>query len=207
MFGPNRPEPKPGELPGRPVDPDTTGGYYQPTAAEIDGVLALGSVRLSCGLVGAPRPALLEYNERYRANLNPRIAGVELGAGGLLLTPLEAEQPAAPVPTVAAGSSVPLRVFWEDCGASEACGAEPYVSFDAEAGALVERRESLRVAWYASGGKFELELTGREEQDPGTDSQNTWFAPTEPGEHVLWLVLRDSRGGSSWHTYRAMVTP
>src|SRR5688572_26759007 len=33
LFGPRRPTPEPGQPAGRPVDPDATGGFYQPVMA------------------------------------------------------------------------------------------------------------------------------------------------------------------------------
>jgi len=194
LFGPTRPEPQPGELPGRPVDPDTTGGYYQPAVAALDDVLSIGSVRLSCGLTGASRAVIQAYNADYRPNTNPTIAALDIPE------------------TVTAGSSVTLRASWNACppddvAPPEGCGAERYVSYDSERGTLDPRREGLRLAWYASGGVFEQELTGREESDSATDSSNVWTAPAIAGSHTVWLVLRDSRGGSSWQRYDIEVVP
>ena len=59
------------------------------------------------------------------------------------------------------------------------------------------QRESLRLSWFATGGRLPARRTGRSETDTDTDRspQNIWTAPPTPGLVHLWLVLRDSRGG------------
>ncbi|RYE89948.1 MAG: hypothetical protein EOO75_10955, partial [Myxococcales bacterium] len=42
LFGPDRPDPKPGEPAGRPVDPDLSGGYYAPLRAALGAEQAAG---------------------------------------------------------------------------------------------------------------------------------------------------------------------
>jgi len=61
LFGPDVPPAQPGMPPGRPVDPDATGGFYQPVRlilpdpsdAQFPNVLGLGESRVGCGLAGA----------------------------------------------------------------------------------------------------------------------------------------------------------
>jgi hypothetical protein len=63
----------------------------------------------------------------------------------------------------------------------------------------------MRVSWYASGGSFVDDRTGRPDTDLGTNTDNIWTAPDAPGTVTLWAVLRDSRGGMTWKAYRVVV--
>lgn len=95
-----------------------------------------------------------------------------------------------------------------DCTTPSGCaGAEPYVSFDLDTRALVPRRESIRISWYANEGAFRDDRTGSTEETAAqtTSSSNDWTAPTSPGRGTLWLVARDSRGGVSWKTLHVEV--
>jgi hypothetical protein len=94
-----------------------------------------------------------------------------------------------------------------DCMMPRGCpGAEAYVYFDLSTRALVDRREAMRISWYASGGSFADDRTGRTEQEASeTSTANTWTAPSTPGMITLWVVLRDSRGGLNWKSYRVTV--
>src|ERR1019366_7925445 len=52
LFGPDVPPPVPGQPQGRPVDPDTTGGYYDPIrilAPRPPHPITIDETRLSCG--------------------------------------------------------------------------------------------------------------------------------------------------------------
>ena len=63
------------------------------------------------------------------------------------------------------------------------------------------------MSWYATAGKLLEERSGRAEGDPdGVDATNRFTAPNAPGEVLLWLVLRDDRGGVGWQTYRVAIT-
>src|SRR5439155_9946172 len=67
-FGPEVPQPKEKEPPGRPVDPDTTGGYYQPLRVAIPSaeglVLGIGRTRITCGIVGATAEQIADLKQR-----------------------------------------------------------------------------------------------------------------------------------------------
>jgi hypothetical protein len=85
LFGPDPPEPKPGEPPGRPVDPDPTGGYYQPLRLlyGVDGGdarYALGGTRLFCSLPGVNQEIAADFARRYRRNENPALASLRVVA-------------------------------------------------------------------------------------------------------------------------------
>jgi hypothetical protein len=156
----------------RPRDPDVTGGYFQPIRATVGGdVVAFGFARIACNLANTSGDLAADFRARYVPNKNPTLA--PLGA------PAEA----------ARGSRIMIRTSWapED--------AETYLVLDAAAQALVTRRESMRVSWYATAGSFEHDRTGRTEEDPESFTEDAWTAPDAPGPVHLWAVLRDARGG------------
>lgn len=181
----------------RPRDPDITGGYYQPLRltlpAEQGAQVAFASHRISCNLANAPVDVVRAYRERYVANGNPPVA--TLG---------DAEGRA--VTSVRPGERVTLVASWP-AGASER-----YVWFDPPPARLRDRRESLRVSWYITGGALCSDATGQSEAEideaaaaagdregasPEGSTPNCWEAPAQEGVVTLWLVLRDSRGGAS----------
>lgn len=189
LFGPQRPDPKAGEPAGRPVDPDATGGFYQPTLAWLGQTAVLGGIRLTCPLSGATREGLVEFNQRYRRNENPAIERLELVRRSGEVSELSAASEAE----VGAGELVELRVMWpacpneaecgdgicgpdevraqdasnsallecaEDCSVPRGCGgAERYVIYDPLAQAVQLRREELVVSWYATAGDFDAPRT------------------------------------------------
>ena len=231
-FGPNPPLPKPGEPAPRPTDPDSTGGYYQPlrvAEAESDGYeYTVGLTRISCGLARVSAEQSTDFNNTYRANENPVLSSVVLNPGDGE-TPLAGD--ADSTVSVSAGSTVTLRASWPDCPLEPTCGdgicganedktscpddckdphgctgSEPYVSFDLGSRQLVDRREGMRVSWYAAGGSFEHDRTGQTEADAATTyTDNSWTAPKSPGIVHLWAVLRDDRGGVDWGSFSVRV--
>jgi hypothetical protein len=187
LFGPDTP---PGGF--RPRDPDVTGGYYQPLRADLAGAAPVFHLaRLLCDLGMAPADIASEFAAAYVPNANPHLLPLTAAVGGAA-TSLDA---------IPAGARVRLEVSWppED--------AESYAYFDRAAQLVTTKRESLRVAWYTSGGRLDAATTGRAENDPATNSANTWTAPDAAGSTSLWLVLRDSRGGVDFAHYDVVVTP
>jgi hypothetical protein len=166
----------------RPRDPDVTGGFFQPIRATIsspDGpVVAFGFERLRCKLANAPADAVQAFERDYRPNANPT------------LLPLSASIDGAPVAfdALPRGARVVLRASWrpED--------AEAYVAFDPRVQAVVPRRESMRVSWFATAGSFEHDRTGRGEDEPESFTEDAWTAPDAEAA-TIWAVLRDARGG------------
>jgi hypothetical protein len=223
LFGPEPPPASAGEPSGRPVDPDPSGGYYQPirlATAEDD--VTLFQLRIACGLAGATQQQAAEFRRRYRANAAPAIAGFGRADGRTLTS----EEPLVAAP----GEAVGLRVSWEtcpegpvcgdglctldedaeacagDCAGAPGCGgAETYLRFDPGALALTERREAIRVAWFATAGGFDATGTGRAADDREDSSDNVWTAPEEPGAATIWVVLRDDRGGVAWRAVPVTV--
>lgn len=236
LFGPNPPPAVQGEPNGRPVDPDPTGGYYQPTIAfrtdATDGDPTLAQVRIACSLANAPSDVTIEYGQRYRRNANPTISSLVLLQGGNS-TPVPTDGAGAP-PTIHVNESVRLEVAWPDCPTDGVCGdgicgddesstscagdcvgsnpptcngAETYVRFDSTSLALVRARESMHVTWYGNRGSFETARTGRAGDDLVNASDVGFTAPASAGDVVVWVVVRDERGGTEFSAHRITVVP
>jgi hypothetical protein len=223
LFGPDVPPPVMGQPQGRPVDPDSTGGYYEPVRLlAADGTVTLEETRLSCGLGGVAADVEVDYAHRYHVNTNPSVASLSLvGDGAPLSMSSEGTNAVSP------GEHLDLRVAWPACPTTDVCmdgvcgpdetsqscpadcatprgcaGAERFVAFDITSQALAIQRESIAVAWYTTpGASVDTDRTGRDSADLGLTSDNGWQAPTTPGPAHLWVVLRDSRGGSGWAEY------
>ncbi|HEY0840010.1 MAG TPA: hypothetical protein VGD74_07475 [Vulgatibacter sp.] len=200
-FGPEVPAPKPGEPAARPVDPDSSGGFFQPVLLRsgAEGAISLEQSRIGCGIAGVTPDVLAEFQRRYVVNANPALAAVSMALGDHEIE-LRPGDPVGEGNRVPAGATVRLRASWPACGSAPCEGAEPYVVFDPERRALVERHESIRIAWFATDGEFDHDRTGREAGgEPFTD--NEWIAPGAPGPVRLWVVIRDDRGGVGWLDY------
>lgn len=226
-FGPEVPVSKPGEADGRPVDPDPTGGYYQPiTLVAVgggDAVVAVDTTRLSCGVSGATSDDVIVFNQRYHPNENPEIGtlavdGVPVAEG----TPV----------TVSPGKRVTFSVTWPTCPTPDVCGdgicgadesrltcaedcakaftlgckgAERYMNYDRENRVLLVRREAMRVSWFSAGGAFDQDRSGRDTTEAIDSLDNGWVAPSQPGTVNGWVVLRDERGGIAWRGFTVDV--
>jgi hypothetical protein len=226
LFGPLRPAAEAGKPAGRPVDPDVTGGFYQPFVARLGDQVSVGAVRLDCDLSGAGRDDSVKYRQQYRSNENPQLTRVALSDQGDLNE--------ADTAQISAGDRVAFDAAWEACPTSSSCGdgfctanedqtscaedcleprgctgSERYVSYDPEKQAVVARREGITVAWFASRGHFQEEQTGFSEAEAAnaTETHNTWSPGTEAGPATVWLVIRDTRGGQSWKTFHFEVSP
>jgi hypothetical protein len=228
LFGPLRPAPKEGEPSGRPVDPDVTGGFYQPFVARLGQALSIGGVRIDCDLATASRDNSGRYREQYRPNENPILTRIELGDEPLALdAPRERRE-------VRAGTEIELVAWWDECPTTSSCGdgfctanedrvscaedcteprgcggSERYVWYDADKRSVEPRREAITVAWYASSGRFLEEQTGlsEAEADSGRQTANRWRVGGEAGSATLWLVVRDSRGGQTWRSLYFDIVP
>jgi hypothetical protein len=176
-FGPDAP---PGGF--RPRDPDVTGGYFQPIRADLGSAEAFALQRVTCDLANTSADNAREFAARYTPNKNPTLAPVTATIDGA----------PASLGAIPSGACVDFQAAW---GPND---AETYVRLDPGTQQIVEMRESLRVSWYATNGAFDADRTGRDENDPATTTGNAWIAPSSAGVVHLWLVLRDSRGGSDW---------
>lgn len=196
QFGPTPPPPAPGEPARRPRDADVTGGYYQPIRALAktapDPIAGIGLTRISCDLANAPLDAVLAFRASYRANTNPRIVHVVAQVPG----ETDARELPAPLP---ANTPVALRVRWSDDS------AETFPVFEPATRAVVMHREAIRVSWFASDGELASERTGRTEDETETYADNTWTVPE--GAAHLWVVVRDSRGGTAFASFDLQVAP
>jgi hypothetical protein len=172
------PDPPPGGF--RPRDPDVTGGYYQPLRARALGQTAFLLQRVRCNLASAPTDIAATYRERYRENQSPK------------LLPFS-------VPPLKAGATTRIEIAWD--------APEVYAWFDQETQSIRDKRESMRVSWFATAGSFESDRTGRGETEPETTTSNGWTAPASPGRVHLWVVLRDSRGGTDFAGTTVEVVP
>lgn len=196
-FGPDIPEPEGDEPAGRPVDPDATGGFYQPVVVRAgsgsDAPWSLGSTRISCGVAGATPDQLAEMSRRYVKNENPALAELEMRrrSGWEKLHPTD---PPSGANTVEPGETIVIRASWEACEEAPCTGAEPYVVFDPQTRSIRPERETIRVSWFSTDGFFEQDRTG----GGASWSENTWTAPDAPGVSRIWIVVRDERGGVGW---------
>ena len=180
--------------------------------------LVLFEQRLRCDLSGVTPQLGLEYTLRYHRNENPQISELKVtrpdGTSQLLTADAVLE--------VQAGEQLTLDARFGACPGEDSCGdgvcgpdetriscaadcatnvltgctgQERYLWFDNRTRELTVRRESLRVAWYATGGSYQDERTGVEEDAERSSSRNVWTAPSK-GSVTLWLVARDARGGT-----------
>jgi hypothetical protein len=209
LFGPNPPPADEGGVAGRPVDPDVSGGFYQPIVGFDDGVPTLAAARVRCGLADVSQEDYVSWNLAYHDNENPDVAAFTVDG-----VAIEDGAPVGP------GAAVGLAVSWpecpvtgecgdgvcsgdetsescaEDCEAASGCGgAETYALWDTEAKSLATVRETLSVSWFATGGTFEEARGGRAADDVETDVSNTWTPPEDPQDVWLGVVLHDDRGG------------
>lgn len=230
QFGPIRPEPKPGQPAGRPVDPDVTGGFYQPVVLRFGSEVSIGAVRLTCGQTGLPREEAVKYNAQYRANTNTAIENVTARVGGVPLKVTDG--PASEkVLKLGKGAEVDLSVLFascpteavcgdgvcsateskeacgEDCNAQLGCtGAEEYAWFNPESRVVEQRREGMTASWFATAGSFAAQRTGVLGNEALSSTlSNRYSAPGSPGSHTIWIVLRDDRGGVGWQTLSVLV--
>lgn len=229
LFGPNPPPPLMNQPPGRPVDPDPTGGYYQPVTAFVVAqgttIPTLFPYRISCGFANVDPTSSGELTSRYHLNVNPAVESLAI-VGGATLQP----DSTGMTNTVAAGQELQLEVAWPSCPLVDKCGdtfcgadeslmscpldcktpkgcpgAERFVNFSLSSESVVDQREGINVAWYATGGTFANDTTGNAGTDTTLTSDNGWTAPEASGPVHMWVVLADARGGIGWAGYALNV--
>jgi len=206
LFGPDAPPPMKGQPPMRPADPDTTGGFYQPVRAtwqsEAGPLLAFALQRITCRLANAPTDIAAMYAANYVPNNNPTQLDLVLDPAGAATSLYTAGQPsAAQAATVSAGQKVTLQADFS------AESAETFLFWNVLTLTLEMQRESLRLSWFATGGAFEHDATGRSQSEMETFTQNAWTAPTTSGPVYFWTVLRDDRGGVDFAAAEIDVMP
>jgi hypothetical protein len=179
-------------------------------------------MRLSCGFSGANEASQGILTARYHLNTNPEVASLTSG-GTSLVTNVKGTNP------VSRGTKLALQVAWPVCPLVDKCGdgvcgadesamicpadcadpmgpkgcagAERYVNFDLGSQTVVDQREAMDVAWYATAGTFDEDRTGRAATDDATTSDDGWTAPEQAQTVDLWVVLHDARGGTGWAEY------
>jgi len=232
QFGPDIPKTAPGQPPGRPTDPDSSGGFYQPVilavhADEVD-ISSLAETRLTCGLANGAGD-IDAYRKATKINENPKIEAVTaVNLDNAILSDGAVDGPLS----VPVGTRVVFSTSWTTCPTEPVCGdgmctsgetsqdcaddcgrnpvgctgSEAYGYVNPTTGELSPRHESMRVAWFSTTGSFEDDHTGIVEDDyTKTSSENAWQAPTTPGLVFMWVVLRDARGGTAWQSFQLQV--
>jgi hypothetical protein len=162
------------------------------------------SSRCACGVAGATQADVTAFEQAYRSNTNPVVSDVVVTRGDRVEAVADgAEIIAAP------GEVLRVRASWPACNGSGACGgAESYPAFDVAARVLVPRREAMRVSWLATRGRFGDARSGRDEPDEARDVETTWTAPAAADgvtSAVLWIVVRDARGGTGMRSLRVRI--
>jgi hypothetical protein len=225
-FGPNPPPnlivdggPE-GGITGRPVDPDSTGGFYQPIRLVAGdppsaGQIAVDFVRINCGPPSGVPPGQTGVfsGAATAANTNPAIDSVVDMAKGPGALP-EAPQ----MIPVAPGQELDLRASWATCspedvkldaGAAGACtGSQRYAILNPATAAVTYVWEQMRVSWFSTGGTFANDTTAPDAAGGvaagagASHAENAWTAPTRAARPIyVWVVLRDDRGGVGWASY------
>ncbi len=221
-FGPDVPFAQPGQPQGRPVDPDSTGGYYQPLRLLFGNEIDIGQSRIACGVANAPLEAAAKFRAQYHMNTNPLV--LDVTANGASLT-----QDASAPTALPAGSNVTLTTSWATCPASDVCGdgicgpdesvtacaqdcttpvgcsgAERYLHYDTVGQQLTALRETMSVAWFVTGGSMASDGTGRLGTDLATTTDDVLTLPQAGPVHG-WVVLRDDRGGVGWRRFEIVA--
>jgi hypothetical protein len=91
-------------------------------------------------------------------------------------------------------------------GQAEAAAHQLGITYDALSRTLATHREAMRVSWYATSRVFAHDTTARGEDETDNYSDNIW-RPDQVGPVHLWIVLRDSRGGTDSLYSQLEVTP
>jgi len=204
LFGPIAPPPQAGQPPLRPRDPDSTGGYYVPVRAVVQppvadrSLIAFDLERVHCSFSNAPLAVIQDFNSRYHLNSNPHVAGLDVVA-----TDQTRSDVLASAASVSSGSKVELAAT------PSADSIETFPVYDPVHQVLVDQQESLRFFWYAPEGEFDHDRTGVDPGAADSSSTNQWTAPTVTQSTVvpMWVVLRDSRGGTDFVSAQLTVTP
>lgn len=230
VFGPNPPIPEDGTTPGRPTDPDATGGYLQPVMLAV-GTPSVGEdillyeQRVFCGLPNVTPQVSAEYNLQYKKNWNPALSGLQIThADGSTQQLVSGDSFQAQT-----GEVITLNVQWDACPATPVCGdgicsvgetfvdcpedctdpkgctgQELFVYYNQSTAELENLWEGMRVSWYTTAGTYENERSSV--KTPETGDEDQWTAPTEAGTVTLWIVIRDSRGGVGYAQFTVEVS-
>lgn len=215
LFGPVTPQVGPDQAAIRPRDADVTGGYYLPIRAELivpealarpgmakpDALVMFHMQRILCGLVNVPAAPIREYNQTYKPNNNPVLTAITVVGPDGATSVLPATKAAGAPVAVAKGGAVSLAADWA------ADSVERYPAWDVVNRVLAQHWETMRVSWYATGGSFQHDATGRSEDEHDLPyAENSW-TPAGAGLVHMWAVLQDIRGGTSYASFDLEVSP
>ena len=141
QFGPDVPSALPGQLPGRPVDPDATGGYYQPVRLAAGNTIAVGLVRVTCEVAGATSDQTSDLAAHDHPNANPAIDAVSDSVLGALV------DETAGANAVQRSQRLDLRATWAACDptATSCTGSEVCLPGPADARGHVGARADARL--------------------------------------------------------------
>lgn len=192
LFGPQRPVAEPGQPPGRPVDADATGGFYQPVIARLDEAV-LGSLRLDCGVPGGSQAQVARYNQEHVDNQNPEVRKVEIRVAGGQWQSVSLEGAAAI--RVERNKTIAVRSEWDE--------RESYLYMDPENREFIKKKETLTASFYSSIGGFGEQH--RVQLDNKGRVTSEFASGSERGEVQVWIVVRDDRGGVGWQSFKLDV--
>jgi hypothetical protein len=153
----------------RPVDPDATGGYFQPVRIDVGAAVAFGGPRLSCALPRASADVVRTFRERYLPNRNP------------VMLPLELP------PTAPRGSRLTVVVRVAEGS------RERYVVYDPRTGTLADRTEVIDARFFTTAGSFSSDATSGD-----GELVDELTLPDAPERVSVWVVVRDERGGAAF---------
>jgi hypothetical protein len=171
----------------------------RPGMATGDSLVSFYLERIQCGLANAPAADIRKYTADYKLNNNPHLTSLSVQVPGV--DPVEAAVGSAPSAlSVPVGQEIALLARWSEDS------VESYPAWDLIQRTLVYHRESMRVSWYATGGRFGHDITGRGEDETQSYAENSWKSDV-PGVVHLWMVLHDSRGGTDFAGFDVDVVP
>lgn len=184
-FGPELPPQGTGESTARPRDADATGGYYQPVRAKLGALVAVGLVRIRCGVASVTPEVSARFRREYVPNRNPFASTLSAEHHGL----------AIPLSALPADTQVTLKL------SVPRAAKESFLLFDTKIQTLIDAEETLRVSWLSAQGDFSVAATSVADGS----GQSLFRTPNQPGPLLVWTVLRDVRGGVSVQTHALEV--
>jgi hypothetical protein len=145
--------------------------------------------RIRCNLPNAPLEIAVKLAKQYVPNRNPKLLPIQALVNGI----------PGSLDGLPAGEPIRFQMGWT------AEDAETFLAFDPASQTLIQRREALRLFWYATSGTFAHDVTGRAADDNDTTTTNVWYAPNDSGAVFLWVVVRDNRGGMDFAAYTLSI--
>ncbi len=123
-------------------------------------------------------------------NKNPRLTALEIDE-----LPTVDE---TPVPVALDTEVTVIPIFNEDANIE----TYPVVRIPSDANpelGYVLLTEKIEFEFYVTGGSLGAnQIATRDPTGEATELESTWTAPDKPEEVIMWMVMRDDRGGASW---------